>query len=52
MCCLEGRLFFRAQGYSLLSLMVNPALIVRTPMQYGGHYREVVYYEEILVHTY
>ena len=36
--------FFRAQGYSLLSLMVNPALIVPLyAMQYGGHYREVVY---------
>ena len=28
MFCLEGRLFLRAQGYSLISLMVNPALIV------------------------
>ena len=28
MCCLEGRHFFRAQGYSLISIMVNPALIV------------------------
>ena len=28
MCCLEGRHFFRAQDYSLISLMVNPALIV------------------------
>ena len=28
MCCLEGRLFFSAQGCSLISPMVNPALIV------------------------
>ena len=28
MCCLEGRHFLRDQGYSLIIVMVNPALIV------------------------
>ena len=41
----EGRHFFRAQGYSLISVMVNPALIVPlTNMSHATVKCELVYF--------